>query len=171
MAMAIFWKRSGIDHHLTRCTSYAPRALVNALRCSGFASLCSAQPHFARPRILGYASGSLYWAVKTSCAATVRRNDVGHSILDLYTQYVYYCFRGDDMTKKLIQHGNSVALVLDKPILELLNININTSFEVTTDGKNLILSPQSEKDPEMNIMASLERINKKYNKVLQRLGE
>ena len=75
------------------------------------------------------------------------------------------------MTKKLIQHGNSVALVLDKPILELLNININTSFEVTTDGKNLILSPQSEKDPEMNIMASLERINKKYNKVLQRLGE
>ena len=85
----------------------------------------------------------------------------------MYTLYL----RGVDMTKKLIQHGNSVALVLDKPILELLNININTPFEVTTDGKNLILSPQSENDPEVNIMASLERINKKYSKVLQKLGE
>jgi antitoxin component of MazEF toxin-antitoxin module len=75
------------------------------------------------------------------------------------------------MTKKLIQHGNSVALVLDKPILELLNININTLFEVTTDGKNLILSPQSEKNSEIDIMASLEKINKKYGKVLQKLGE
>ena len=26
------------------------------------------------------------------------------------------------MTRKLVQHGNSAALILDKPILELLNV-------------------------------------------------
>lgn len=75
------------------------------------------------------------------------------------------------MMKKLIQHGNSVALVLDKPILELLNITIETRFEITTDGKNLILSPQVENFADSDIMISLEKINKKYKTALKRLGE
>lgn len=75
------------------------------------------------------------------------------------------------MTKKLIQHGNSAALIIDKPILDLLNISIETPFEVTTDGRNLILSPQSDKVTENDIMQSLEIINKKYGKALKRLGE
>ena len=75
------------------------------------------------------------------------------------------------MMKKLIQHGNSVALVLDKPILELLNITVETPFEITTDGKNLILSPQIGKFTDSDIMISLEKINKKYKTALKRLGE
>jgi antitoxin component of MazEF toxin-antitoxin module len=75
------------------------------------------------------------------------------------------------MTKKLIQHGNSVALVLDKPILELLDVNADTLFEVTTDGKNIILSPQSERNQESDILSSLEKINKKHGRVLKRLSE
>jgi antitoxin component of MazEF toxin-antitoxin module len=75
------------------------------------------------------------------------------------------------MTKKLIQHGNSVALVIDKPILELLNISVETPFEITTDGRNLILSPQNEEINELDIMQSLEKINKRYSNALRRLGE
>jgi antitoxin component of MazEF toxin-antitoxin module len=75
------------------------------------------------------------------------------------------------MVKKLIQHGNSAALVIDKPIMEMLNITNNTVFEITTDGKNLILSPQTGKDQNINILQSLEKINKKYGSVLKRLGE
>lgn len=75
------------------------------------------------------------------------------------------------MTKKLIQHGNSVALVIDKPILELLNISVETPFEITTDGRNLILSPQNEEINELDIMLSLEKINKRYSNALRRLGE
>jgi len=33
------------------------------------------------------------------------------------------------MVKKLIQHGNSVALIIDKPIMEMLNITHETTFE------------------------------------------
>jgi antitoxin component of MazEF toxin-antitoxin module len=75
------------------------------------------------------------------------------------------------MIKKLIQHGNSAALVIDKPILEMLHITSETSFELSTDGKNIILSPQTESTQEKNILASLEKINKKYGAVLKRLGE
>ena len=75
------------------------------------------------------------------------------------------------MVKKLIQHGNSAAIVIDKPILELLNISFETPFEVTTDGKNLILSPQVEEQAGLDILKSLESINKKYGNTLRRLGE
>jgi antitoxin component of MazEF toxin-antitoxin module len=75
------------------------------------------------------------------------------------------------MVKKLIQHGNSVALVIDKPILDVLNITIETSFELSTDGKNLILSPQLENEQENTVIQSLDKVNKKYGTVLKRLGE
>ena len=75
------------------------------------------------------------------------------------------------MVKKLIQHGNSAALVIDKPIMEILNITNETTFELSTDGKNLILSPQIEVNQEKTIIHSLEKINKKYGVVLRRLGE
>ena len=75
------------------------------------------------------------------------------------------------MVKKLIQHGNSAAIVIDKPILELLNISFDTPFEVTTDGKNLILSPQVEEKAGLDILKSLEVINKKFGNTLRRFGE
>ena len=75
------------------------------------------------------------------------------------------------MLKKLIQHGNSVALVIDKPIMEILHITNETTFELSTDGTNLILSPQIENNQENAIIHSLEKINKKYGAVLKRLGE
>ncbi|MGO8694325.1 MAG: AbrB/MazE/SpoVT family DNA-binding domain-containing protein [Rectinemataceae bacterium] len=75
------------------------------------------------------------------------------------------------MVKKLVQHGNSAALILDKPILDLLNLKVDTLLEITTDGKNLIISPQSDENKENDILASLEKINEKYGRALKKLGE
>jgi len=75
------------------------------------------------------------------------------------------------MVKRLIQHGNSAALVIDKPIMEILKITNETTFELSTDGRNLILSPQTEYTQEKDILNSLGKINKKYGSVLKRLGE
>jgi antitoxin component of MazEF toxin-antitoxin module len=75
------------------------------------------------------------------------------------------------MLKKLIQHGNSAALVIDKTIMEMLKITSETTFELTTDGKNIILSPQNENNQKVNMLNSLEKINKKYGIVLEWLGE
>jgi len=75
------------------------------------------------------------------------------------------------MVKKLIQHGNSAALIIDKPIMDILKITNETTFELSTDGKNLILSPQPENNQEKIIINSLEKINQKYGAVLKKLGE
>ena len=74
------------------------------------------------------------------------------------------------MTKKLVQHGNSAALILDKPILELLNVTMDTPLEITTDGKNIVISPVSTHS-ESEFMASLDRINSRFSQTLQKLGE
>jgi len=55
--------------------------------------------------------------------------------------------------------------------MELLNITTETTFELSIDGKNLILSPQIENNQETAVINALEKVNKKYGKVLKRLGE
>ena len=45
------------------------------------------------------------------------------------------------MTKRLSIVGNSAALIIDKPILELLGIGMDTDLNIHTDGQNLIISP------------------------------
>jgi antitoxin component of MazEF toxin-antitoxin module len=75
------------------------------------------------------------------------------------------------MVKRLIQHGNSAALVIDKPIMEMLHITNETFFELSTDGKNIILSPQNTVTQETDILESLRTVNKKYGNVLKKLGE
>ena len=75
------------------------------------------------------------------------------------------------MVKKLIQHENNVAPVIDKPIMEILNITNKTSFKLSTDDKNIILSLQIENNQKKTIIHSLEKVNKKYGAVLRRVGE
>ena len=74
------------------------------------------------------------------------------------------------MTKKLVQHGNSAALILDKPILELLNVTMDTPLEITTDGRSLVISPAASHS-EGEFRASLDRINEKFAPTLKRLAE
>jgi len=75
------------------------------------------------------------------------------------------------MTKKLIRHGNSAAVVLDKALLDLLKVEMDTPLEITTDGKNIIISPQQSADAEPTLLASLERINHKHSSTLSRLAK
>lgn len=75
------------------------------------------------------------------------------------------------MIKKMVSHGNSAALIIDKPILQLLKIDEDTPLELTTDGRNLIISPVGDKKREKRFKSALERVNKKHAKTLQRLAE
>lgn len=43
--------------------------------------------------------------------------------------------------KTLTKHGNSLALILDKAILQLLKIEESTELEISTDGTRLIITP------------------------------
>ena len=47
------------------------------------------------------------------------------------------------MNKRLSVIGNSLGIIIDKPILELLKIDRETVLEITTDGEALTIRPAS----------------------------
>lgn len=74
------------------------------------------------------------------------------------------------VTKKLVHHGNSAALILDKPILDLLNVGMDTPLEITTDGRNIVISPATS-HTEDEFLASLDKINLRFSITLERLAK
>ena len=46
-----------------------------------------------------------------------------------------------DMVKRLTRSGNSLALVIDRPLLEELGIDADTDLELSTDGDVLLVTP------------------------------
>ncbi|MBI4776324.1 MAG: AbrB/MazE/SpoVT family DNA-binding domain-containing protein [Deltaproteobacteria bacterium] len=75
------------------------------------------------------------------------------------------------MIKTLTKHGNSLALVIEKPVLELLGADAETPFEVTTDGRVLILSPIKDPDRSDAFKKALDKVNVRYSKALKKLAE
>jgi antitoxin MazE len=75
------------------------------------------------------------------------------------------------MVKKLTKHGNSLALVIDRPILDLLNIDPETPLELTTDGKRLIVAPSLPSARRKKFEAAQETAHKRYGNALKKLAE
>lgn len=75
------------------------------------------------------------------------------------------------MIKKLTPHGNSSALVIEKAILELLKITLQTPLEIATDGRNLIISPVGSALREKRFKAALALVNQQHAKTLRKLAE
>ncbi|HHV77479.1 MAG TPA: AbrB/MazE/SpoVT family DNA-binding domain-containing protein [Syntrophothermus lipocalidus] len=75
------------------------------------------------------------------------------------------------MIKTLTTHGNSAALIIDKPVLELLEITMKTPLKITTDGKSLIISPLRDAERDQRFQQALERVNARHGDTLRRLGE
>lgn len=75
------------------------------------------------------------------------------------------------MVKRLTAHGNSAALVIDKPILELLHIDMETPLEISTDGRSLIVSPVRDAARERKFRAALARVVSKHGRTFARLAK
>jgi antitoxin component of MazEF toxin-antitoxin module len=75
------------------------------------------------------------------------------------------------MVKKLTKHGNSLALIIEKPVLDLLGAGPETSFDITTDGHALVLTPIKDIKRQKAFRSALGRVNEKYSSALKRLAE
>jgi antitoxin component of MazEF toxin-antitoxin module len=75
------------------------------------------------------------------------------------------------MVKTLTRHGNSLALVIEKPVLELLGADAATPFEVTTDGRALVLTPVIDPRRQKRFASALKKVNQQYPKALEKLAE
>jgi antitoxin component of MazEF toxin-antitoxin module len=79
-------------------------------------------------------------------------------------------FQEIPMTKTLTKHGNSLALVIDKPILELLGIDAQTQLSVQTDGTGLYISP-TDPTKRRQFESALSKVMTEWHGVLQHLAE
>jgi len=75
------------------------------------------------------------------------------------------------MTKTLTKHGNSWALVIDKPILELLGAGPDTPFEIITDGRCLVLTPVRPPAEEKKFEKALEAVHRRFGRAMKKLAE
>ena len=74
------------------------------------------------------------------------------------------------MVKRLTKHGNSLALVIDRGVLDLLDIDAETPLSIRTDGKCLIVTPIQDETRQKKFRTALEEGNRKYGKMLKRLA-
>lgn len=74
------------------------------------------------------------------------------------------------MLKKLTRHGNSLALVIDKGVLELLNIDDQTPLEISTDGTLLLISPVRDEKRRRQFQEAVRKANARYGRALKRLA-
>lgn len=75
------------------------------------------------------------------------------------------------MEKSLIKHGNSLAIVIDKPVLDLLQITPETKLELTTNGDAIMLTPIRDKKRQARLQAALLKINDTFGDDLRKLAE
>ena len=75
------------------------------------------------------------------------------------------------MVKNLIKHGNSYALVIDKPIMELLQMTPDTDLELTTNGDKLVVAPVRPESKQAKLNQILDKINTEYGPALKKLAE
>lgn len=75
------------------------------------------------------------------------------------------------MIKKLTRTGNSVAVVLDKPILEAIGLEEDAEVEVSTNGQLIIIVPTRDPGRMRKFLKSAEKINRQYAGLFKRLSE
>lgn len=76
------------------------------------------------------------------------------------------------MIKQLRKVGNSNALILDKPILELLGLKEDGQVQLTIQGGNLIVTPTHPQPVSAEVLREkLEYVLKKRRDVLRRLAQ
>lgn len=71
--------------------------------------------------------------------------------------------------KKFVKVGSSYSLIIDKPIMDLLNLESTTEFSMNTDGKSLIFTP-IEKSVESEEEKKEKRVDDAIKKSLERFG-
>ena len=75
------------------------------------------------------------------------------------------------MIKTLKRHGNSMALVIEKPMMEALGITEETPLQVTVNGNALVVTPANVGVGPERMKASTKELRKRYGPMLKRLAD
>jgi antitoxin component of MazEF toxin-antitoxin module len=74
------------------------------------------------------------------------------------------------MQGKLVQHGNEIALIIDRDLREQLSIDIDTQVNISTTENQLIVTVEPE-DRQTRLARIVEEMDEQYGPVFKRLAE
>jgi antitoxin MazE len=75
------------------------------------------------------------------------------------------------MVKRLTRTGNSLAIVLDRPLLEAANIDEDTPLEVSTNGDVIVITPARGKKRTAKLEAAVAAIDEQFAGAFRRLAK
>ncbi len=75
------------------------------------------------------------------------------------------------MTKTLTRHGNSLALVIDKPILEQMGIDETTPLTLAFDGRCLVVAPASTTARRKVVRSAIDELHHEFGNAMKKLAE
>jgi antitoxin component of MazEF toxin-antitoxin module len=75
------------------------------------------------------------------------------------------------MIKTLKKHGNSMALVIEKPLMEALGIQADTPLQVTLSGNTLMVTPTHVGVGQERVEQVLKKMRRRYGAMLKRLAD
>jgi antitoxin component of MazEF toxin-antitoxin module len=74
------------------------------------------------------------------------------------------------MRKKLTAIGNSFGIVIEKPILELLDIDRDTELDMKTDGDRLVLVP-IRKGKKQRVKEAMDAVMARHGETFRKLAK
>ena len=75
------------------------------------------------------------------------------------------------MMKKLIKHGNSRALVVDKALLEAAGLSEDALFQITINPSGGLVIQSLENNRTELFQEKFEELNQKYKNLMKRLAD
>lgn len=79
------------------------------------------------------------------------------------------------MKKKLVKHGNSAALIIDKSLLKLLGTKVGQEVVIKMKNNSLVITPVEKKTKEdesdEKIQKAFDEVMKKYGPALKKLAK
>jgi antitoxin component of MazEF toxin-antitoxin module len=75
------------------------------------------------------------------------------------------------MVKNLTRLGNSSALIFDRTLMELMEIDANTPLKLTVENRRLIVEPMSESEQKAQTSTISKKLLKQNAELYRRLAK
>jgi antitoxin component of MazEF toxin-antitoxin module len=75
------------------------------------------------------------------------------------------------MVTRLKRDGDSLVLVIDRPMLEQMQIDSDTPLDVSIEGERLIVAPVRDEERRRDFDRIVKEMNERYPDTFRRLAE
>lgn len=75
------------------------------------------------------------------------------------------------MIKKLSRQGNSAALIIDRPLMQLMGIDCDTPLKLTLNGRSLTIEPLTDEERAKKFTSIVQKSGQRYANAFRKLAE